>query len=76
MPVRTLEDVDRRLKRANAILAQLSDSDRRMEIIKEEHLRRDLRPIGLEPSPAQRVKKLQQLEARENARTATRAKRS
>ena len=40
--VRTLEDVGRRLKRANAILARLSDSDRRMEIIEEEHLRRDV----------------------------------
>ena len=42
MPVRTLEDVGRRLKRADAILARLSDSDRRMEIIEKEYLRRDI----------------------------------
>jgi hypothetical protein len=35
-----------------------------------------LRPIELEPSLPQRVKKLQQLDARKSARTATRAKRS
>jgi hypothetical protein len=116
MPVRALEDVGRRLKRASAILARLSDSDRRLEIIEEEHLRRDiarhsalrekhpdlwgeleqarksrnretgalnrrlraegLRPVKLEPSLEQRVKKLQQLDARESARTATPRKRS
>jgi hypothetical protein len=35
-----------------------------------------LRPVRLEPSLEQRVKKLQQLDARESARTATRTKRS
>jgi hypothetical protein len=42
MPNRTLDDVGHRLKKANAILARLSDSDRRLEIIEEEHLRRDV----------------------------------
>ena len=35
-----------------------------------------LRPVRLEPSLEQRVKKLQQLDARESARTATPRKRS
>jgi hypothetical protein len=111
-----LEEAKRRLRKAGAISTLMSDSKRRIQIIEEEHLRRDiarhsalrekhpdlwgelekvrksrnretaalnrrlraegLRPVRLEPSLEQRVKKLQQLEARESARTATPRKRS
>ena len=111
-----LEEAKRRLRKAGAVSTLISDSKRRIQILEEEHLRREvarasalreqhpsvwrelektrrirnretaalnrrlraegLRLVKLEPSLEQRVKKLQQLDARESARTATPRKRS